>query len=504
MPQSSPERPRKAPRSPIGARSHQVALADGEPSSSQQSTHSEQGAGPRAVTPRSPKGARRLLIQQPGTTQEKAMRRHAPPPPRPPRTSSIPSGDKSVQSVPPPLITSSVEATEAPPQQPQPVLHQPQPLHPQHQPAETQAQPTFKPIATAPGIPSDGLTRGLSSLVPPMAGSERRAQSSSPMTRQKVTPQRAVPSGPRYSRSSSYNPNVAAANSPTRSYRGAAANQKRVSALEGHVMGGSTHSMQYYHAQPRPKSDGWRVDASTVGHAFNSQHGRGGYRQVLLNSHGSSPERTPYNSTSSDQRFSSANSIDGQNRLSRAWHEDAQRRRNYSHSNPAMHYSTNAPMSAFNRVSPEQHRTQHVGAAAGRGLQQPQSYPNRAMGIGDSPSRSPRHYPKAPQGAPANAPKMIRSPPPGVRHAFPPSQVEPSVDEPLTNLNSSSHTHSSGAHSIGSMSSAANRNSGNYDKLPLNLGEGLTKTPAMGRAGNRGSFLSSLHPPQSSTHESVV
>jgi hypothetical protein len=503
-PQSSPERPKKAPRSPIGARSHHVTLDEG---ASQQSTHSDQGIGARAVTPRSPKGARRLLIQQPppvpppvSSAQDRVIRRQAPPPPRPPRTSSMPNADKLIQSMPEPIVSVSAEDTQ-PSQQPQP-LEAPQPIKPQQplQQSQRLSQQSPIPISKAP-TQSDGLTRGLSSLVP----SERRAQSSSPfpVARQKITPQRAMAAGPRYSRSS-FNPNVAI-DSPTRVPRGTS-NHKRVSALEGHVMGGSAHSMQHYHVQSRPKSDGWRVDLNAAGPMPN-QHGRGGYRQVPLNSHGSSPERTPFSSTSSDQRFhsvSSSNSSDGQNRLSRARYEDAQRRRNYSHANPAMpkstpYYATNVPVSAFNRVSPE--KRQHVGVAEGHGPQQ--SYPPNNNSTGGSPSRSPRRYPKAPQGASTNAPKMIRSkgrpthPPP-----LPPPRVDPLIDEPLSDLNSSSHTHSLGTHSTGS---TARRNSGTYDKLPAEL----PKAPVAGRVGNRASFIStgttaSLHPPQSSTHESVV
>lgn len=503
-PQSSPERPMKTPRSPIGSRSHQVTMDDGEHSGSQQSTHNEQ---PRTVTPRSPKGARRLLLQQPSpalptlSTQERAVRRRAPPPPRPPRTSSMPNGDTLVQSTPADSVAVSVTEMFQPLNQPQPP-HQPHQSQPVHHP---------KPIAKAPAL-LDGLTRGLSSLVPPVGskhsldplvgsdhslvpvvGSERRAHSSSPfpVTRQKITPQTTVQ---QYSRSASHNPNAhnpnVAADSQVRTPRDAS---KRVSALEGQVIGGSTHSTQYYHAQPRPKSDGWRVDMTTAG------HGRGGYR--LGNSHGSSPERTPYSSTSSDQRLqsvSSANNIDGQNRPSHARYQDMQRRRKYSHANPAMpkstpYYSTNVPTSAFNRVSPERHRAQHVGGAGGQGLQQPQSYSSNMNGsTGGSPSRSPRRYPKAPQGASANAPKMLRPPLPKGQHIppLPPPRADQSIDEPLTNLNSSSYTHS-----MGSL----------YDKLPAET-RGHIKTPVVGRAGNRASFMSpaSLHPPQSSTHESVV
>lgn len=504
--QSSPERPRKAPRSPIGARSHQVAATEEvEVTGSQQSTPNEQSIGPRAVTPRSPKGARRLLINQSppasSTTQERAVRRQAPPPPRPPRTSSIPNADKLVQST-----AESAASTEA---------FQPLPSTEVFQPLST----TTPTMAKAPP-PSDRLTRGLMSLVPPV-GSERRAQSSSPFpaTRQKIgQPQRTIQS---YSRPLSHNPNMVAGSVP----RGVSNNH--VNGLDSQVTGGSMHSVQHYHAQPRPKSDGWRADMNTGMH-MPSQHGRGVYRHGPLNSHGSSPERTPYSSSSSDQRFqsiSSVNSTDGQPRDMRARHEEVQRRRNYSHAHPATpksspYYSTNIPKSAFSSVSPERHRAQHVhaGVTGGHELQQPQNYPihrppNMSRGQEVSPSRSPRRYPKAPQGASANAPKMIRSPPSHRgRHIpapLPPPRADHSIDEPLTELNSS-HTHSLGTHSLGSMSShsAANRNVGNYDKLPAEA-NGLMKTPTVqvsGRAGNRASFTSpaSLHPPQSSTHESVV
>lgn len=488
VPWDSPERPRKSPRSPIGARSHQVTTEEAEPTGSQQDTV------PRAATPRSPKGARHLLIQQPSpapptvSVQDKVARRLAPPPPRPPRTSSIPNGDQLVQSV---HAVSVAVSTEAP------------------QPPRQVLSPSTPPTATTTAPPpfSDGLTRGLSSLVP-RTGSERRAQSSSPFpaSHRKTAPQGTSVG---YSRPLSHNPNTAVG-SPARLPRGTS-NYSHGSGSESRAPGGSTHSMQYHHAQPRPKSDGWRVDMATAGHV-PSQHSRQTYRQGALNSHGSSPERTPYSSTSSDQRFhsvSSANSIDGQMRQSRARYEDAKRRRNTA--NPATpksspYYTTNVPRSAFNRMSPERHRAQHVGAAGGRGLQQPQNYsipPPSTMSTGMSPSRSPRHYPKAPQGASANAPKLIRSPPKrNIPPPLPPPRMDQaSIDEPLTDLNSSSHTRS-----MGSMSSAANRGSGNYDKLPVEIKDSLSRTPVIGRAENRASFISpgALHPPQSSTHESVV
>lgn len=485
--QPSPDRPRKAPRSPIGARAHQVTMDDGELSGSQRSTHTPTLPSIRAVTPRSPKGARRLLIQQPSpipavlTTQMSQPRRQAPPPPIPPKTRN--EGVNMLSENLPPIFTSNDSGATVT------TDHAQMPPHP----PPTQATPKDKP--------SDGLTRGLLSLVP-MSAAERRAHSSSPYpnSRKQVDPQ----SGHAHSRSVSYHPNAPV--SPKRIPSGVS-NYKRVGVLESEAARrGSTRSVQHYPVQQRPKSDGWRADRSTAVQMLTPQ-GRVVYHQAPLNSHGSSPERTAYNSTSGDQRFART--------------DDAHRKQGYGRPNPShpkpgtRPYSTHVPKSAFNRVSPERSRAHHVDEGAGAWHSQgshltesyPASRPTRTSEANIYPPRSPRRYPKAPQGAMHSAPKMIQSSLPknivNVPPPLPPPRKDNSIDEPMSELNSSSRTHSLGAASL-----PTSRRSGEYDRLPtdtLMVGVEGAGPSGVNRA-NRGSFISptTLHPPTSSAHESVV
>lgn len=469
----SPERQRKAPRSPIGARSHQISTATEHEeafSCSQQSSHSQ--TGPRAVTPRSPKGARRLLIQQspPTSPAQSKPHRQAPRPPVPPKATSLKAGGDT----PAVNVTASME----------PVSSQ------QHvQPQIARPIPIKTPTTTAQQMPprSDGLTRGLMSLVP--MPEDRRAQSSSPFP---VPHQHHVPGGaPKYSRALSYHATGSTA-SPARLSRGVANYRQSDNGLDSKVKGGSLHSMQHYHAQPRPKSEGWHMDKSTV----LSPRGRGMTRQAPLNSHGSSPERSSHSSSSSGQNWQQqSHGANTQQQCTNA------QRRSYNPQYPGTPKATpphhaHAPKSAFMRVSPERNHTQHVGGAGGWHSQRSEGYPSpHPASMGGPPStslsKSPRHYPKIPQGAPTNAPKMVRSP--ASNRNLPPPIPPPrreyhgssSIDEPLTDLNSSSHAHSLGA--------SSSKDSGNYDKLPAEI-------------QNRNSFLSptTLRPPQSSTHESTV
>ena len=473
----SPERQRKAPRSPIGARSHQISTpVDEEFSCSQQSSNSQ--TGPRAVTPRSPKGARRLLIQQsppPTSPAQKKPRRQAPRPPMPPKRSSLQGGDAPAVNV-----TASVDPISIQ-QNTQPQIARPIPMK--------------TPITPAQQTPprSDGLTRGLMSLVP-----DRRAQSSSPFP---VPRQHQVVPGnaPKYSRALSYHATGSTA-SPVRLSRGVANYRQSDNGLDSKVKGGSLHNMQYYHAQPRPKSEGWHMDKSIV----LSPTARGMARQAPLNSHGSSPERSSHSSTSSGQsRGATSQQQQSRGATTQQQRTNAQRR-SYNPQYPGTPKATpphhaHAPKSAFVRVSPERNHAQHVGGWRSQrsSIVEGYSSPRPASMGGPPSSKSPRHYPKIPQGAPSNAPKMIRSP--ASNRNLPPPIPPPrreyrgssSIDEALTDLNSSSH-----AHSLGGTSS---KDSGNYDKLPSEmqyrnslLGPGTLLSP------------NTLRPPQSSAHESTV
>ncbi len=471
--QPSPDRTRKTPRSPIGARSFQVNNDEVDsPQNSQQSSHTP--SQPRAITPRSPKGARRLLIQQPSPVPTVQLRRQPPPPPVPPKAATQ-------DSAPPPPSTSMPPITIA-------------------TPVESDPQSSYKQAPPSPSkhLPADRMTRGLSSLLP--MASNRRAQSSSPnpASRQHVATHRTgISPGRGYRRPTSYTPTIA---TPERVPRGVS-NYKRVSAIESRVGGGSLHSVQYHHSPQRPKSEVWRMERNSITQPLQ-HHQRAARRQAALNSHGSSPERSTFHSsTSSDQRFasvSSANSVDNYNRqqLQNAHARNVDTQRKCSSTG----YSTHTPKSAFSRVSPERSRTHHISAPQ-RLLE---SYPAHSINSNGPP---PRHYPKAPQGAQPSAPKLVRSPPPrGVPINVPPPLPPPrrntaSIDEPLADLNHNSTKSGSRV----------------YDKLPAEMNvqaaaaaaeeNTASRTPKLGAASvNRRSFMSptSFHPPKSSAHESVV
>ena len=482
--QPSPDRARKTPRSPIGARSFQVNTDDMDSSqNSQQSTHNM--PGPRAVTPRSPKGARRLLIQQPSPVPTSQSRRQPPPPPIPPKVTTLQDTDPPPASMISPPITIAT-----------PVENSPQ-VFGQRRAAPSPPKP----------LPADGITRGLSSLVP-MAPS-RRAQSSSPnpTSRQLIAP--GLSKARVYHRPNSHTPTTTA--TPERVPRGVS-NYKRVSAaFESRAGGGSLHNIQYHHSPQRPKSEGWRMDRNIVTQPLQQQQ-RAVRRQSALNSHGSSPERSTFHGS-----VSSANSVEGYNRQPRhdprgTRNMDPMRKRSSTAGASqlgSLYYSSQVPRSAFSRISPERSRVHRISSPPGA---LPDNYPAHSVNTNGQPpsSRSPRHYFKAPQGVLPNAPKLFKSPPPkggpiNVPPPLPPTRRDcGSINEPLTELNSSN---------IHSLDSNTKRSSGIYDKLPAEtMGQGAasvtenTASHMPSAAVNRRSFMlsPSFHTPKSSAHESVV
>ena len=244
--QPSPERQRKSPRSPIGARSFQVNADEAETSSQQSSQN--HSIGPRAGTPRSPKGARHLLIQQPvptTTTPDSKVaniqhHRQAPPPPIPPKA--------------------------------------------------------LKEDGT-----SDELTRGLTSLVAPIPKQVGRAYSSSPnpVSRHLAVLQdtHATTSVRGYSRAKTFDATRLSNKRP----RGVSY-YRQVGAV------GNNQDSSHTELQQRPKSDGWRADDRFNVHAIQQRNLNVSHHQFPLNSHrSSSPERTstgglPYNSSEDQLR----------------------------------------------------------------------------------------------------------------------------------------------------------------------------------------------------------
>lgn len=470
--QPSPDRTRRAPRSPIGARSFQVNNEDVDLSqNSQHSSHTP--SQPRAVTPRSPKGARRLLVQQPSPVPTAQSRRQPPPPPPvPPKTTS-----QEVFSPPPPSSSSMAPSSS---NMPPPVSSMPPPIS-VAAPVQNDSVASSKRAPPSPPKPitSDGITRGLSSLVPGV--SNRRAHSSSPnpISRHHIAQHRSgISPGRGYHRPSSFTPAYA---TPERVPKGVS-NYKRVSAVESQLGSGSLHNLQLHHAPQRPKSDGWRVDRSAITQPLQQQQ-RAPRRQSALNSHGSSPERSTFHSsTSSDQRvtsLSSANSVENYNR--QQLHEastrnvDAQMKRNSTAGAAQSGYSHRVPRSAFSRVSPERSRAHHISAPQ----QLLENYPVTSSG---QQSGSPRHYPKYPQGAQPNAPKLIKSPPPkGVPINVPPPL--PPLRRDYNSNNEPSNT----------TDNAQRRGSGEYDKLPaeINMGGAAEDqhTPKVGAGANRNSLM---------------
>ena len=530
--QPSPDRPRRTPRSPIGARVHQVSIDDGEFSGSQRSTQTPTlpptappaAPTPRAVTPRSPKGARRLLIQPspvkgPPSKQQEVIpgRRQPPPPPRPPKSRY--DGRSVLSESLPPVFTSSsssstgAAATTNSTTTPSCVSTSEQPPHrsnpaPSHHPRAPPSPPLPPHLANKDIVQSsDGLTRGLLSLVP----ANRRAHSSSPFPNSRQQVDTNMPTRRGYSRSVSYNPNNTSLN---RTPRGTS-NYKRSSVLESRAgLSGSVHSMQAYpHSHQRPKSEGWRMGQvlsppGTAGAGTGpAARGRNSYHQTPLNSHGSSPDRTAYNSSDHHQQrlMSVSSSKSADNMLSTKHRPKSM----YSKPGGGPYVSHIPPKSAFSRVSPERSHGHHIDG--GRPAQRSRfsdSYPlppqsvAKAYAYPHPSTQSPRHYPKAPQGAVPNAPKLAHLPP---QRNMKPVHVPPPLPPPRRGDNASSIDKQISELSL-PQTAADNRHSGNYDRLPADaLMMSIEGAGQVGRA-NRNSFVSpsALHPPMSSAHESVV
>ena len=451
--QSSPERPRKAPRSPIGARSFQVNTSNevdtthkGHSTSAipkNQTNASHNPPSQRATTPRSPKGARRLIVQQLPAASKYVG---------PPENTRVPSLPQ--RQVPPP--------------------------------------PPIPPKQNQQERGSDGLTRGLTSLVP-VVPSNWRAQSSSPLSHQQVMPQHETEAASNdYSRSKSFD---------LEKLPKGALKYSRASVASQNLQGGSLHSLRHHQ---RPKSDGWKSDRQ-----LNLQRGPRMYRQAPLNSHGSSesPERSRFNTSNGGRGQQVSNSARpgrqsyDHHARRRAATGPEQKLRMLTRPNPALrtnpHYSPHLQKSAFSNISPKRspaHYHPGAGDRRSRGGLLSESYPHHPNTKGPThPLNKSPQYPRAPQGATGtNPPKMVLSAPPkklvstsATKNTVPSKDY---IDEPLTDL---------------SCSSNPTQTDEGWNKLPTTVKSWVTPTVGRANLGNN-KTPATLYTPKSSTHESVV
>ncbi len=407
MAQSSPERPRRAPRSPIGARSHMVNNDDTDSISSQQNSQNGKprphpSSTPRAVTPRSPKGARRLLVQQQDQSSSSAS----------PERNIIPN--KSYKQAPP---------------------------HPPPIPPKQEVAPLPPPV-------SDGLTRGLTSLVP--TSTEARAHSSSPNPTAYAIRQNRAATG--YSRGVSYN-GITTTRPPSmiKTPRGVASYNQGDGA-------GALENRSKQRPSNEPPSGEWRRNMQAI-----HQKKLRMYRQSQLDSHGSSPDRSSSSGERKILSISSPNGIDGPGRPSphstrtggdpgfiRSRPPPVPRTNSY--------HSPQIPKSAFVKVSPSNRRSTNMdernyrrSTSSDRNQMQRRHRAHTDIrGYSRALSNSPHPYPKVPHGAHGNAPKMLQSPP---------SPHPDYIDEPLPDLNSSDRSRTQ-SHGSGLS------NSDIYDRLP--------------------------------------
>lgn len=522
---SSPQ-PKRAPRSPIGARSFQVSADSRVEPSTTQSGNSG-GLERKPVAPRSPKGARRLLVQQEDAASSSTTtvtqttspshyqhRRPAPCPPIPPKSvsqSDTTTGTKLGADHTTPRVTS---APSLPPASTS--LHQRQETD-GTLPVATGAQATSStslPPKSTSGLPPDDstLTRGLSSLVPSMRAD--RALSSSPFVTRTTATNR------NYSRPVSFDPSR-----PGRS------SEKAVRGVSNLPRGTSNYKrmdMRQPRPQLRPKSEGLHY-ASSSSHHYLYPHQQ--QQQTPSSGHyhhhsvrPPSMERSPHvNMSSSNRRTEPASTeVQWKTGFNQPGSNDVGGPAPPPKANNSYYPSQEAPptRSAFNRVAPldRQSRSSQVLTSESSPRLSSSSNNHLSSRFSNGPNlahKSPSsHYPKIPQGASlTNAPKMGCSPGPPSRPALASvstsilssTQLDGNIDEPLTDLqSSSSRTRTSESADTDGKSEVYDRLEG-AEGLSTHTGVSKVTSNSVGGTTNRSSYVSTtLYAPTSSAHESVV
>lgn len=491
--QPSPERPRKTPRSPIGARTFQVSSAD-ELDSGSSSKHVfvrnprggiAHGSSPQIIssdshpmTPRSPKGARRLLVQQQQPCSSSSPR---------PLSTSV-TADRSKDSP-------SRSPRRAPPPPPPPIP-----------PKDSKSE----------RFPQNGLTRGLTSLVVPPSGADRRAQSSSPMLKPHLQ------QGVKNEGITQANTNMVLApsvdqinpRSPGKFPRGVS-NYNRVVSVPNKTMNGHVHLNGDHHQQQRSsKSESWHGDR-----VLDRNHRRRDKGMLEMSdvpgTEGKSRPNLSYHSPSVPKSSNTSAFIQiPQDRNSSHLHEDLH---SHSHSTPPREW--HSPPRVVRSVSGGSYQggPPHISKRSNTG-----NHNSRHLNSHQAHSPS---YPRHPQGAMAvaGAPRMSRTPP-RKRLVSMPTRVQgsggtDSIDEPVPSLKSSSTAWSSSAGG-----SSSNQNQPHqphrenvvspemYDKLePEKIPEQQQQPPLPPARMHQGvsqprphSHHPTLYAPTSSAHESAV